>query len=257
MDRPGQLTALRRHLPWIAPPLAPVQGVWLTRRVPRLADADGRSGTLGHGERELRVIVLGDSVAAGYAVPHHRATVAGALAGRLADRFAATVTWQVVATTGATAGEAVGLVDPETFGAADLVFISIGVNDTKNLHSAARFRGELSALLDAVLAAAPRALVAVLGIPPLEQLPALPRPLADVMGWRGRAFDAISADVVRARLRTIRIVPAKVLTRQMFAGDGFHPSEFLHSLFADAVMRSLPPGWEPVGAGSGGSTNLG
>lgn len=194
----------------------------------------------------MRLIVLGDSVAAGYAVPHHRATVAGALAERLADRFGVNVEWQVVATTGFTAGEAVGLVDPLLFAAADLVFVSIGVNDTKNLHASARFRRELGALIDAVLVAAPRALVAVLGIPPLEQLPVLPRPLADAMGWRGRAFDAISASVVRARPRTLRIVPAKVLTPAMFAEDGFHPSEFLHGLFADAVMRSLPVDWVPA-----------
>lgn len=222
--------------------------MWLTRTVPRFADARGRAGVGGAGERALRLLVLGDSVAAGYAVAHHRTTVAGVLASRLAQAYAATVTWQVLATTGFTAGEAVGLVDPDVvgaqaFGDADLVFVSIGVNDTKNLHSTARFRRELSALLDRILEAAPHATVAVLGIPPLEQLPVVPRPLADVLGWRGRIFDAISAEVVAQRPRTIRIWPADVLTPEMFAEDGFHPSEYLHELFADAVMRSLPEGF--------------
>lgn len=112
-------------------------------------------------------------------------------------------------------------------------------NDLKNLHTATRFRRELAALLDAVLAAAPRAQVCLLGIPPLEHFPALPRPLADVLGWRGRAFDAIGVQAVHTRERAFRIETAEPLGPQMFAGDGFHPSPTLHAAFAEAVMASL------------------
>lgn len=138
----SRLGRARHRLPLIALPLAPVQGAWIRKRVPRFPDADGRRGTLGSGARDIRLVVLGDSVAAGYAVAHHDSTVTGELAQRLADRYAATVTWSVVATTGFTAGEAAGLVAEalEEFASADVVFISIGVNDTKNLHSATRFR---------------------------------------------------------------------------------------------------------------------
>ncbi|MCA0337533.1 MAG: SGNH/GDSL hydrolase family protein [Actinobacteria bacterium] len=235
----GRFARVRRVAPLAVLPVAPVQAVWLQRTVPRFVDADGRSGVAGEGGRRLKVVVLGDSVAAGYAVAHHRSTVAGALAARLAQRYAATVTWEVVATTGFTAGEAAGLVEPSVFADADLVFISIGVNDAKNLHSARRFRREIGALLDRVLAAAPHARVALLGIPPLHQLPVVPRPLADALGWRGRVFDALGAAAVAARPRTLRIVPAAYLAHEMFAGDGFHPSELLHAMFAAAVMREL------------------
>ena len=54
-------------------------------------------------------------------------------------------------------------------------------------------------LLDAILAAAPRARVCLLGIPPLDHFPAFPRPLADALGWRGRVFDAIGVEATRAR----------------------------------------------------------
>jgi lysophospholipase L1-like esterase len=239
----GRLSRVRRFAPLVALPVAPLQGAWLTRTVPRFPDADGRSGTVGTGPRPLRLVVLGDSVAAGYAVPHHRTTVAGALAARLAQAYAATVTWQVVATTGATAGSAMEEVGaPEGRAAladADVVFVSIGVNDAKNLHSAGRFRRELGALLDAVLAAAPRAELTVLGIPPLEQLPAVPRPLADALGWRGRRLDRVGAQEVARRPRVHRLWPADVLVHEMFAADGFHPSEHLHAMFADAALSTL------------------
>lgn len=224
---------------WLGLPVVAFQGYRLTRTLPRFADADGVTGEVGSGERRLKVVALGDSVAAGYAIGHHRSSVAGQLALRLAERHDATVQWQACARSGATAGEALALVDAGSLHDADLVFVSIGVNDLKNLHSTARFRRELQALLDAVLSAAPRARVCLLGIPPLDHFPAFPRPLADALGWRGRAFDAIGVAAVRARERAFRIESTEPLGPEMFAGDGFHPSPVLHAAFADAVLAAL------------------
>lgn len=224
---------------WLGLPVVPLQGYRLSRTIERFPDADGVTGRVGTGERCLKVVALGDSVTAGYAVEHHRSSVAGQLAARLADRYAATVEWQACARTGATAGEALRLVSSQALADADLVFVSIGVNDLKNLHGTARFRRELATLLDAVLAAAPRARVCLLGIPPLDHFPAFPRPLADALGWRGRVFDAIGVDAVRARERAFRIEASGPLGPEMFAGDGFHPSPTLHAAFADAVMAGL------------------
>lgn len=224
---------------WLGLPVVPYQGYRLARSIPRFADADGVTGSVGSGERRMKVVALGDSVTAGYAVDHHRSSVAGQLAVRLAERFDATVEWEACARTGATAGVALQLVSARALADADLVFVSIGVNDLKNLHSTARFRRELTALLDAVLAAGPRARVCLLGIPPLDHFPAFPRPLADALGWRGRAFDAIGVAAIAARERAFRIETSEPLAAEMFAEDGFHPSPALHAAFADAVMAGL------------------
>ncbi len=224
---------------WLAVPVVPLQGYRLMRTMPRFADADGVVGRVGSGDRRLKVVALGDSVTAGYAVGHHSSSVAGQLAVRLAARYDATVDWQACAESGATAGGALDLVSADALADADLVFVSIGVNDLKNLHGVGRFRTELGALLDATLAAAPRARVCLLGIPPLDRFPAFPRPLADALGWRGRVFDAIGVEAVRTRDRAFRIHTAEALGPEMFAADGFHPSPALHAAFADAVMASL------------------
>jgi len=237
---------------WLGLPVVPFQGYRLIRTIPRFNDADGVMGRVGSGDRRLRVVALGDSVTAGYAIGHHRSSVAGQLALRLADRYKATVDWEVCALTGATADQALGLVSADSLADADLVFVSIGVNDLKNLHSAPRFRRDLEALLDAVLAAAPRAQVCLLGIPPLDHFPAFPRPLADALGWRGRVFDAIGVAAVGARERAFRIQTAEPLRPEMFAGDGFHPGPPLHTAFADAVMASLSL---PLAAGGDDATS--
>jgi len=230
-----------RRVPWwwLGLPVVPLQGYHLTRSIPRFADADGLTGRVGSGPRRMLVVALGDSVAAGYAIDHHRSSVAGQLAVRLAERYGATVEWRACALTGATARRALDLVSGEALLDADLVFVSIGVNDVKNLHSRTRFRHDLGALLDAVLAAAPRAQVCLLGIPPLDHFPAFPRPLADTLGWRGRVFDAIGVAAVADRERTFRIQATERLGQEMFAADGFHPSPTLHAAFADAVMAGL------------------
>jgi len=237
---------------WLGLPLAALQGHRLRRTLPRFADADGVTGRVGSGDRRMRVVALGDSVAAGYAVEHHRSSIAGQLAVRLAERYGATVDWQACAMTGATAGVAMGLVSAEALGEADVVFVSIGVNDLKNLHGTTRFRRELGTLLDAILAAAPRARVCLLGIPPLDHFPAFPRPLSDALGWRGRVFDAIGVAAVQARERAFRIQTAEPLGPEMFAGDGFHPSPALHAAFADAVMADLSLPEEPGARKSAG-----
>lgn len=230
----------RLGLRWAALPLVPLQGWWLMRTIERFPDAEGMTGRVGSGPRRMKVAALGDSVTAGYALAHHRTSVAGQLAARMAKRYDATVDWEACAVTGATAGTALGLVSEVALRDADLVFVSAGVNDLKNLHSLRRFRRELGALLDAVLAAAPRAQVCLLGIPPLDHFPAFPRPLADVLGWRGRVFDAAGVAAIRARERAFRIEATEPLGPEMFAADGFHPSETLHAAFADAVMAGLP-----------------
>ena len=233
------LAGLRQPPWWLGLPVVPLQGYRLLRTIPRFADAEGVTGQVGSGDRRMKVVAIGDSVTAGYAVGHHRRSVAGQLALRLADRFAATVDWQACAKTGATAGEALALVSSDALADADLVFLSVGVNDLKNLHTTTRFRRELETLLDAILDAAPSAQVCLLGIPPLDHFPAFPHPLADALGWRGRAFDAIGVAAVAARERAFRIEASEPLSQEMFAGDGFHPSETLHAAFADAVMERL------------------
>lgn len=230
---------MARRLWWLGLPRVPAQARRVKRTILRFPDADGRTGSVGSGARTMKVVALGDSVTAGYAVGHQRDCVAGQLAALLADRYAATVAWEVCARSGATARDALALVSDEVLREADLVFLSVGVNDLKNGRSVARFRRDLGELLDAILAAAPRAQVCLLGIPPLDHFPAFPRQLADLLGWRGRVFDAVGVEQIALRERAFRIESRDPLAPEMFGPDGFHPSETLHAAFAGAVLAGL------------------
>lgn len=232
----------RRGLPlaaiWLGLPVLLTQGLRVRRETLRLPDADGLTGLVGDGE-PLSLVVLGDSVAAGVGVDHHQDTLAGHLARRLATSRSRAVAWQVVALTGATAGDVLGFArESSALVSADVVVVSVGVNDTKNLHPDRRWRAELAALLDHVLAVS-TAEVVLIGVPPMEAFPALPRALAMLMGARARRLDAIGRAVAAERPRVRRIELTLEQGEGLFAEDGFHPSAVVHERLAEQVSAVL------------------
>ena len=83
-------------------PLLVLQAGWLRRRVVELPEAAGpRSGTAGAGPLRLRLLVAGDSSAAGVGAASQQQALAAQLARAAAARLRGRVRWQLVARTGA------------------------------------------------------------------------------------------------------------------------------------------------------------
>lgn len=186
--------------------------------------------------------MLGDSVAAGVGVADHRDSMAGRLAERLYQRTGRCVVWQVDARSGAESSEVAALArrSPD-LELADLVVISVGVNDVKNLRSDTAYASGLQTLLEHVRSAS-RASIILLGLPPMERFPALPRPLADLLGARARRLDRVGARVAAEFPGVIRVPLALGSIAEVvrpFAGDGFHPSAELHDHIARDVASRL------------------
>jgi lysophospholipase L1-like esterase len=231
------VTGLARPLLLAAAPVLLVQGRRVRRTTPRLADAAGSRSEAG----PALVAVVGDSVAAGVGVEHHVHTVAGRLASRLTAARGEPVGWRVVARTGATAGEVASLLEDhrDELGGAAVVVVSIGVNDTLRLHPDVRWRRELGHLLDLVSTMAPGADVVLLGVPPMEEFPALPRPLRHLLGGRARRLDAIGRSVAAERPGVRHLPLAVAVDATSFAADGFHPSAASHDVLAGQVHALL------------------
>lgn len=216
------------------------QGATVRRTALRLPEALGpdHDHAIGSGE-PLNLYVVGDSVAAAVGLDDHSVSLAGRLGEMLA--LEGPVRRRVLATSGFDAGQARELVEGK-LADADVVVVSIGVNDTKNLHSRRRWRADLTALLDSVTAQAPQARVVLLGIPPMERFPALPTALGLALGLRSRLMDAVGREVA-ARYPNVRRLelPRSDFTvlEDPFARDGFHPSEAMHQLFADRIHSLL------------------
>ena len=212
----------------------------MRRRVERLPEATGTSGQVGSGGDLIRVVVVGDSVAAGVGVREHRDSMAGRLADLLHRRSGRPVAWEVLARSGADAGGVADLVAGSTVVAgADVVAVSVGVNDVKNLRSDAAWRTGLHDLLTAIVRAAPGARVFLLGLPPVDRLPAFlvhRRPARRAgRGRLDRIGDLWPVDF--AEVTRLEFTEDADEVRDPFASDGFHPGAPLHDVFA---QRSRP-----------------
>src|SRR5437763_5111177 len=88
-------------------PLLLPQARWLRSNALRLPEAAGpREGVVGEGEVTLRVLVVGDSAAAGVGVADQAQALALPLAHRLQEQLGGAVAWQLLARTGVNTREA-------------------------------------------------------------------------------------------------------------------------------------------------------
>lgn len=210
-------------------------------KVERLPEAVGRAGRHGTGRVVRHVVVIGDSVAAGVGVARGEDTLAGCLARALA---APAATWAIHARGGLDARGVRGLLDgpgvPEDLTAADVVVLSVGVNDLKAGHGLGRWRTDLDGLLGGLVRAAPGAVVVLLGMPPVGMFPALPRGLRGPLGARAVQMDEVGMEITR-RYDVLHLpLDADLLENaDAFAADGFHPSARTHGQLADLVVDLL------------------
>ena len=217
--------------------LAPVlvtQAVIVMLRASRLPEAAGpRSGTTGQGP-ELRLLVLGDSSAAGVGVSHQDAALADRLCATLGQRYR--VSWRVIASSGATVSGTLATLEktaPQEF---DLIVVALGVNDAKNGVSFASWRLRYATLLDVLDAKFAPDCICVSGVPPLQNFPLLPAPLGTVIGARATRFDAYLAELCAAREGVYHLPFDTVPTTDDLAADGFHPNARVYAEWADRVI---------------------
>lgn len=219
------LTQLRYLAAFSLLPLMVLQGRRVRRQTPMLPEAGGPTAgqTSGSGA-PLRLLVLGESTAAGCGVSSHADAMAGQLAAALTTQLGRPVAWRVVGRNGVTAKvtrqSLLPLVPLEPV---DLAVIVLGVNDTKNLTPARRWRSDLQQLFfDLRLRVGPAQLL-VSAVPPMEMFPALPAPLRQFLGLRAALMDAALRQAIAQTEQAAYGGPLLGLTPAMFSTDRFHP----------------------------------
>lgn len=226
--------------PLITLGLAPVlllQGRRVRRDTPRLPEAAGpRQGISGSGDM-LRLLIIGDSAAAGVGASRQEEALAGQLVTALAERH--TVQWRLVATTGHTLDDvlqALHNVDAEAF---DVVVTSIGVNDATagtSLKTWQRRQQQLMTLLKEKFAVRH---VLVSAVPPMHLFPALPQPLRWYMGLRAQRLNRSLARQLRNDTHGELVTADFPLEDGYMARDGFHPGPLAYAVWAAQLDRVL------------------
>lgn len=222
---------------WTLGPLLLFQGGRVRRTTSVLPEPAGaREGSVGEGVA-LRLLVLGDSAAAGVGAPTQEAALAGRIVAGLRDRFR--VEWRLVARTGATTSSTIRHLERIEPFPTDVVVTSLGVNDVTGDVGVADFlalQGQLHALLRQRFGAR---LILASGIPPMDRFPALPQPLRWYLGARARELDRALARSLPDGEGSEHLPLAGELDGAHMAADGFHPGPAVYSAWGAAAAARI------------------
>ncbi len=221
--------------------LAPIllaQGRQVRRTVPELPEPDGpRSGVAGSGPL-LRLLVVGDSAAAGVGAATQDEALAGQLAVSLAPTFH--LHWTLLAFTGATTADMLDCLRREPAARYDVVVTSLGVNDVTGRHSLATWRRQQQELVELLASRFGARRILLSGLPPMHRFPALPQPLRWYIGSRARDFDRVLADVAANRPGCeFLALGHEMMDVSAMASDGFHPGPPIYALWAREAARRI------------------
>lgn len=224
----------------VAPVLAPLlimQGRHVRRVTPRLPEAKGpREGTSGTG-RPLRLLIAGDSSAAGVGVETQAEALSGQLVSPLAEHAA--VSWRLVAKTGHRIRDVIADLEalpPET---CDVAVVAVGVNDATGGTSSKAWREGLGTLCGCLETRFAVRHIFLSPVPPMQAFPALPQPLRWYLGRVAASLNHATLDFMAGSESRHCVDPRFPLTRDFMAADGFHPGARAYVLWARALASAI------------------
>lgn len=231
-------------------PLLVAQGLRTRKRALELPEAAGpREGLADEAGGDagdppvppLRLLILGDSSAAGVGAATQDEALAGHLSRELAQRLSQPVAWQLVARIGLTTHGALTWVQAEPPKPCDVVLTVLGVNDVLAQVSPARAVSEREALWSLLRERCGPRLFLWSAAPPLEHFPLLPWPLRSVLGNDARQINRAQTQWAGERGIVHVELPAELADGQLavseMAEDGFHPGPALYARWAAHVAH--------------------
>lgn len=211
---------------------------WHVRRItPHMPEPPGsRVGSAGRGSL-LRLLVAGDSGAAGVGAPTQEQALCGQLVRCLSLHHR--VEWCVLAVNGLDSPGLLKLLQDAPCARFDVVVLSMGANDATGLCPPlqwARWQARLAELIN--LRFAP-ALLVHSAVPPMHACLALPQPLRWFMGhWAKQMNLSLAALLIKQVGRSMHWHPTTATTAGM-AADGIHPSPEGYAAWAEGLSQHI------------------
>ncbi|MEO8082040.1 MAG: SGNH/GDSL hydrolase family protein [Caldimonas sp.] len=244
--------------PWLV-----AQAIATRRRAAVLPEAGGaRAGVVGGasqgvrhdvcdaGAPSLRLLVAGDSSAAGVGVADQSDAVAGHLTRALHRELGRPVEWTLRARSGLDTRAVHALLRGDPPPAADVAVVITGVNDVTSQVGARRAVAHRRALADWLLVEGLARHVVFAPLPPLHRFPLLPEPLRRVLGDDARRHDLALARWAATCGNVSHLAIALDLHAGVMASDGFHPGAPVYRACGEAlaahvagIARAKADGW--------------
>jgi len=232
------MTDLERYVALIfLGPLLWLEGKYVRHVTPHLPEPPGiREGTTGQGPL-LRLLIAGDSAAAGVGA----ATQSEALSGRLVAYLQQhrTVEWQLLAINGLDSPGLVNLLQDASTERFDAVVLSVGVNDVTSLRSPSQWVQWQDKLANVIQSRFAPQLLIHSAIPPMHGFTALPQPLRWFMGRWAIEMNRRLEAALSGRTGRILHWPFREAGPDGLAADGFHPGPVGYDLWAQGLSRVI------------------
>jgi len=228
-------------------PILIIQGIWVRTRTVRLPEPDGqRSGKSGSGE-SLRLLILGDSAAAGVGVNSQEKALTGQVVSRLSTRF--NLHWHLDAKTGRTTYDTLQVLKSRQAENYDVVLISLGVNDVTSRIAVLDWLEHCSDLAEILKDKFSAKRIIWSDLPKMEKFTALPQPLRWVVGQRKDHLRNALANWIRHQ-ESVELLEfpnifessenkPREKIEDWIASDGYHPGEKIYVLWAEQFMQHL------------------
>jgi lysophospholipase L1-like esterase len=223
-------------------PILLVQGIYVRCVTPRLPEPSGvRYGVHGAG-KSLRLLVAGDSAAAGVGADSQSSALTGQLVSALAPHFY--LSWRLIARTGHKVHDLLKHIESADQEAFDLAVVSVGVNDVTGGTPRKKWQDLLGHLCDLLKSKFGIQYVFLTCIPPMQAFPALPKPLGWYLGKRAASLNRAMSEVTARREDCEFVQPVFPLTREFIAADGFHPSSVAYTTWAEHIAAAIRKKWQ-------------
>ncbi|MEM8538949.1 MAG: SGNH/GDSL hydrolase family protein [Pseudomonadota bacterium] len=213
------------------------QGMYARKTARMLSEPSGaRQGRVGQGP-PMRILIVGDSSAAGVGVP----TQADALTGQVTRRLEAsyTVDFHLSAACGARTADAIARLEALEAAPFDVAVTALGVNDVTKGVTLRRWLDQQKALYDLLKTKFGVRLILVSGVPPVHQFPLLPNPLRWVLGRQAQRFDH-ALHMMAGEQKGVEVLTFDMtLNADNMAEDGFHPGPDVYAHWADLVANRV------------------
>jgi lysophospholipase L1-like esterase len=221
--------------------LAPVliyQGKQVRKNTPRLPEAPGpRRGIQGNGKKQIHLLILGDSAAAGVGVADQASALSGQTLACFGKMFR--VEWELIAKTGATTADTLTHMEslpPTVF---DVAVTSLGVNDVKTGVTTEQWMNQQKKLVCLLRKNFQVKQLLISAVPPMELFPALPWPLGFYLGLCSGQMNRSMQVWIGTQADCEFLKFDLPFDKNLMAEDGFHPGPKLHSLWGRQIFERI------------------
>lgn len=218
-------------------PVVWLQGRHVRRVTQHMPEPTGsRSGVCGQGS-VCRVLVAGDSGAAGVGVTTQAEALCGQLVRRLSQHH--TVEWCVLAVNGLGSPGLVKLLEEAPITRFDVVILSMGANDVTCLCTPQRWVQWQTQLAEVISERFGLHLLVHSAVPPMHACMALPQPLRWFMGRWARGMNTLLSALLSGRTHRVMHRHPQTTTTSGMAADGIHPSSKGYAQWADGLSQLI------------------